>query len=128
MPIRDLLLDDSGDLAVVTGDLALAGGDTTTANVAAVQQAIAVRVRLFLAEYYLDQSIGVDWLGQILIKNPDPLVVRELLRAAIASTPDVTDVDAAQLIVDPATREGSIQYTVRTIYSTSPVSGEITSP
>ena len=38
------------------------------------------------------------------------------------------EVIAAQLLIDGATREASISYTVRTVYSSEPVSGEITSP
>lgn len=126
MPIRDFLMDASGDLAVVNGDFAVAGGDTDLVNTAAVMQAIKIRVRFFLSEYYLDESIGVDWLGQILIKNPDPLVVRELLRAAIAGVPDVVEVLSTELVND-GDRRAHIDFTVRTKYSAA-ISGSITSP
>ena len=43
-PVRDFLLDDSGDLAVVNGDLGFARGQV------AVKQGIAVRVKSFLGE------------------------------------------------------------------------------
>ena len=84
MPIRDFLQDANGDLAVVNGDFARSGGDSVDANQAAVKQAIAIRVKFFLAEYFLDESIGVDWLGQILVKNPDQVVVVELIREVTA--------------------------------------------
>ncbi len=126
MPIRDFLQDASGDLAVVNGDFARAGGDTVEANQAAVRQAIGIRVKFFLGEYFIDESIGVDWLGQILIKNPDHIVVVELIRQAIATTPDVVEVVAADL-VDDGDRRWHIDYTVRTVYSSNPITGSIAS-
>lgn len=119
-------MDENGDLAVVNGDFAVVGGDSDAQNVAAVRQSIKMRVRFFLGEYWLDEAVGVDWIGQILVKNPDPLVVRELIRAAIASTPDVTEVVAGDLVLDAATRAGVIRYTVRTRYSETTINGEIT--
>ena len=128
MPIRDLLMTDADDLAIVNGDFAVVGGDTDDANLSAVRQAIMIRVRTFLGEWFLDEAIGVDWIGRILVKNPDKVVVRELIRAAIAEVPDVVEVIAADPVIDIATRHGSITYTVRTVYSSELLTGEITSP
>ena len=128
MPVRDFFLDANGRLAVVAGDFALVGGATDAEHIDAVKQGIRIRVLLFLGEYYLDESEGVDYLGQILIRNANPLVVRELLRQAIASTPDVTEVVGAELLVDAATREASISYEVLTAYSAAAVSGSVEVP
>ncbi len=125
MPIRDFLLNTTtGKLAVVNGDFATVGGASDAENLAAVGQAIKVRVRMFLGEVWLDESIGVDWLGQILVKNPNPVVVRELIRRAIAETPDVLSVTAANLELDASTRAGSITYRVATTFGTA--TGEVT--
>lgn len=125
MPIRDFLLGDDGDLAVVNGNFALVGGETDEANQAAVKQAIACRLRMFLGEYFLDESVGVDYFGQILVRNPDPQVIRELLRQTIAGTPDVVDVVGADLLLDSPTRSASISYTVQSVYSTEPITGTV---
>jgi hypothetical protein len=126
MPVRDFLMDNTFALAVVNGDLAVAGGASIAANLQAVKQGIQVRVRLFLGEYFLDETVGVDWIGQILVKNPDPIVIRELIRTAIASTPDVVQVIGSDLIIRPD-RSAAITYTARTRYSVDLVLGEITS-
>lgn len=117
-PIRDFLLDEDGDLSISNGDFALASG------VEAVEQGISIRVKTFLGEIFLDESQGVDYLNQILIKNPSPLVVRELIREAIANTPDVTDVLGQQLVLN-SNRTGSINYQVAHVYSSSPAVGAV---
>lgn len=115
---RDFLQDATGDLAAVAGDFA------TVAGQAAVLQGIRVRVQTFLGEIFLNQDLGVDWLNQILVKNPDAIVVRELLREAIADTPDVTDVIGAQLrkVVD---RSYVINFKVLTVFSSTPLEGSV---
>ena len=126
MPVRDFLLDASGDLAVVNGDLSVVGGATDAENLAAVAQGIETRLGLWLGECYLDESQGLDYLGKILIKNPDPNEVRAELSAAISATPGVSSMVDAGLVVDAATRKASISYTVLTPYSTQALSGEVT--
>ena len=134
MPVRDFKLNEDGDRVAVRGDWALSGSTPTmgvseakTADLDAVGQGIRTRVRMFLGEYWLDESIGVDWLGQILVKNPNELAVRELIRKAIANTPDVIDVVGGRL--DPlGNREYRIAYKVRTTYGMIDDTMEITTP
>jgi hypothetical protein len=99
-------LDDSGNRV-------LSGQDYGFANDSqAVKQGIQCNVRLFLAEYWLDQSLGVNWIGKILIRNASPAIVKSEIAAAISSTPDVTRVVNVAYSVDSQTRAGSIAYTV----------------
>lgn len=123
-PVRDFLGTEDGEWAIVNGDFAFAEGAD------AVPQGIRIRLGMFLGECYLDESVGVDYLGSILdVKNPDPLVVRGLLQDQIAQTPDVTNVVGAELVqADDGSREASIDYQVDTIYSTSTFSGTIGVP
>lgn len=119
--IRDFALDDDGDIAVVNGDFA------AVADEEAVVQGIAVRLRSFLAECWLDEAQGVDWIGKILIKGADPLLVRELLREAVADTPDVLEV-ASSFVEQQPDRSARVYYRVRTVYSTQPLSQEVPLP
>lgn len=113
-PVRDFAGTQDGEWSIVNGDF------STVAGAAAVPQGIRIRVGMFLGECYLDESIGVDYLGVILVKNPDPLVVRAELQSPIADTPDVTNVSGAGLVEDPETREASITYAADSIYSEQP--------
>ncbi len=121
-PVRDFAIDASGDMAFANGDRAVVAG------AAAVQQAVRIRVGVFLGEILLDQGRGVDYINQILIKNADPLVVRELIKDRIASVPDVVIVVGADLQLDGSTREATIRYSYRDVYSTNPVEDIVVVP
>lgn len=118
-PVRDFSLDDDGDLAVANGDRVLVAGRD------AVKQGCQVKAKVFLGEIYLNQSIGVDYLNKILIKNPDPLVVREQIRARLLAVPDVLEVVGSQLTID-SNRAATITYQIRDAYSETPVSDSVT--
>lgn len=120
MPVRDILLDDSGERQLVNGDYAFAD------KVQAVKQGIACRVKLFLTEYWLDNSKGVDWIGKILVRGASEVVIKSEIAAAIADTPDVTQVVAVSFTLDKTARSGNVSYNAYTIYGE--VSGEVTGP
>lgn len=112
-PVRDFLLDTNGHLAVVNGDFATVSGQP------AVKQGIGVRLRMFLGDCFLDESQGVDYFGQVLVKGADPAVVSSVLADAIFDTPDVTQVFASDLDLTPQ-RDASVNYEVVDVYSSSP--------
>lgn len=113
-PVRDFKIDEDGEWVVENGDFVKVSGAD------AVTQGIRISIGLFLGECFLDENAGTDFLGSINIKNPDPLVVREILRARIARVPDVTNVVGAQL-VDEGSRNASIEYAYDSVYSEEPI-------
>ncbi len=120
-PIRDFLSTDDGEWDVSGGQF------HSVAGAEAVPQGIRIRLGMFLGECYLNEDEGVDYIDQILIKNPDQIVVRSLLSEAIADTPDVTNVQGAQLqLADDGSREASIQYVADTVYAEEPITAEVT--
>lgn len=122
-PVRDFAGTPQGEWQIVNGDFAVVAGQ------AAVPQGIRCRVSLILGEAsVLDQTKGVDYLGAIIVKNPDPLVVKGVLQEAISETPDVTNVYGAQLIGPTAQRSASIAWQVDTVYSQNPFSDQVTVP
>jgi hypothetical protein len=80
---------------------------------------------MFAGDCYLDESVGIDYPGVVLVKNPDELAVRAVLAERIASVPDVTDVFGAALEVDAETREAEISYQIDTEYSETPFGASI---
>ena len=69
-------------------------------------------MRLYLGEYWLDTGIGVDWIGRVLARGATPALIKSLIAAAIAETPDVTRVVNVAFAVDAATRIGRTTYSV----------------
>lgn len=102
--VRDIQLSSDGDRVVVAGDYALADGAQ------AVKQGIECRLRLFRGEYWLDEQLGVDWLGRILVRSPDALVVKAELSRAILSTPDVTRVSSTAYAEDRPARRATASF------------------
>ena len=121
MAVRDFKSDNDGEWVIDGGDF------TTVADGDAVPQGIRIRVGMFLGECYLNESIGVDYVDSIFVKNPDQLLVRSLLERAISGTPDVTNVSGAQLVNDGGRAYG-ISYSADTIYGDEPVSGQVGVP
>lgn len=119
--VRDFKGTEDGEWYTADGDFA------TVADAEAVSQGIRVRVGMMLGECYLNEDAGINYVDLILVKNPDPLVVRAIIGAEIAATPDVTNVVGAQLVEDPETREAGIEYLAETIYGET-VAGQIGSP
>lgn len=87
----DFLQADDGDLDISTGDLGFSSG------LSGVVRAIDQNLRLCLGEYFPDLSVGLDYFGQILVKAPNFLLIRELLSEQIAAAPYVSSVDVVQL-------------------------------
>lgn len=117
-PVRDFALDENGEMIIQNGDFAVVAGAE------AVPQGIRCRLKMLLGENWLDQTKGTDWLGQILIKNPNANVVRELLREQCVDTPDVTDAELGQLQLEPE-RAAQVTAEVSTIYSAQPFSAQV---
>lgn len=128
MPIFDFLQDSDGDLAVVNSGFAVAGGNTNAENVAAVAQLIRIALRMFLGECFLDESIGVDWLGEVLVKGANPSAINARLAAVISGVAGggvVTAVVSVGLVLSE-NRSASVSYSVLTVYSSDPLTGTVT--
>lgn len=104
MTVRDIALDVDGDLDISAGDLVL------VSDADAVLQAVRIRLQFFKGEWYLDESAGLPYFQDILVKNPDMNVLQFLFRKAILETPGITTVNALTLSFDSAARSLSVSY------------------
>ncbi len=93
----DLALDTDGDLALAeaTGDLETVDGND------AVAQHMRIRLRFFLAEWFLNLREGIPYYRDILVKNPDRALVRRVLTRAVAETPGIDSVLRFELVINP---------------------------
>lgn len=83
--MSDLKLDTDGDLLVDNSDLVL------NSQVDAVSQYLRARLRTFLGEWFLDQSIGIPYFKEIFKKEINIATVDAILKDAILSTPNVIE-------------------------------------
>ena len=78
----DLALDS------ITGDLDFENGDLyMVRQSAAVEQFLRQKLKLFLAEWFLDESKGVNYFDEVFVKNPRSVVIDTIFKNEILSTP-----------------------------------------
>jgi hypothetical protein len=94
-----------------TGDLDLTGHRLNlTTGEEAIEQNLRVRLRFFLAEWFLDRSQGIPYYRDILVKNPNLLLVRSLFRTAILNTTGISSVDSLDLTLDKQARKLTLAF------------------
>lgn len=94
----DFLSNADGDIAIVNGDFVLVSG------VAETVQFLQQSLRLFLGEWFLDETRGVPWLDQIFVKNPDAVLIDSTLKTFILSLPGILQLTAFDLLYDSNAR------------------------
>lgn len=96
---------------------------TNDAN--AVAQAISTRLKLWLGEWFVDQTDGTPWLTQILgpraTRNPDAAIKQRIL-----GTPGVTSIASYSSSFSGAARSLTVNVTVNTLYGQTTVSETLT--
>jgi len=106
--VRDLKLDPG------TVDLVVEGGDLVLVeDLAAISQAVRTRLRFFRGEWFGDLDVGVPYYENVYLKNPNMLVVRETLRAAIIGTTGIAEILTFDVTLDAATRTLSLAFSAR---------------
>lgn len=96
---RDLLLDETGDLDLSTGDLQHTSGQ------AAIGQALEMGYAQSKGEWYLDLDTGYDLFGIILGDGVSLQDKQEEARRVALETDGVVSVSALDVSFDAATRE-----------------------
>lgn len=75
-----------------------------------IAQEIKINLLTFLGEWFLDETWGVPYLEDILIKNPRMSLVEAILREHVESIPDVNSVTSFGLNWDRAKRTLNIDF------------------
>ena len=79
-----------------------------------VAQQIKINLLSFLGEWFLDNTYGVPYLEDILIKNPRMAVVETILRNHIYSVPNVISIDSLVIDWNRKARTLGVQFTCET--------------
>lgn len=107
--VRDLKIDST------TGDVVLDGDDLAlVSDGAAIAQAVRANLRMFLGEWFADQTVGVPWFQSILVKNPNLVAVRTAIRSAIVNTPGIADLVSYTQTFDASARTLTVTFSATT--------------
>ena len=79
-----------------------------------VVQAVRVRLLWFFQEWRLGPGFGIPYFEEILVKNPNEVKVRHLIREAVMSVDGVTNVQGVGLDIDKKTRRATVTVTFTT--------------
>lgn len=107
------------DLVITDGDLVLVSGKQ------AILQNILQRLRVFLGEWFLDNTIGLPYFQQILVKNPDLGKTDAIFQNVILGTPGVEQLSTYSFQADTATRVLRLAFSVETTSGTVDYSGTV---
>ena len=91
-------------------DLALAA----QRDLEAIRQSITIRLRFFRGEWFLDETAGLPYFQEILIKNPQVPALQSVFRAELLKVPGVSSVESLSLVFDKPGRELAVTFRVMT--------------
>ncbi len=94
----DITLDSRGDIAMATGDLALA-------------QDAASAIKTFLGEVYWDTTIGIPYFTQIFGRKPPLALLKEQFIGAAKTVPDIVSVRVFLTGLSDRVLAGQVQVT-----------------
>jgi hypothetical protein len=116
--MSDLLQTTTGDLEITNNNLTFVHAEDE------VKQRLEQRLKTYKGEWDLDIDTGVEWLTDVMVKNPKSSLVEGLLKGHITRTPGVLEIKAFDLTFINATREMDLRFTVRS--TTGDVEVEVT--
>jgi hypothetical protein len=100
-----------------TNDIVLQNGDILMIdNAERVAQQIAITLRFWLGEWFLNATEGVPYLEYILVKQPNTAHIRQILTEQIQSVEGVKAVTNMELTFDQRERHLLVEYAADTDY------------
>ena len=106
--MSDIKIDSDGDLVLQETDLVLTTGQE------AIEQHLTQRLRTFVGEWFLNNTIGIPYFQQIFKKQPDPIIVDSVLKKEIIETPGIAKLVDFELDLD-STRVLNLSFRAQTI-------------
>lgn len=103
----DLTLTTQHDLDITDGELSL------VESAAAIEQHLRIRLRFFLAEWFMDEREGIPFFRDVFVQGPNEAVIRSIFRQTIQDTPGVVEVLRLVLEIDKATRTATLSFSAR---------------
>jgi hypothetical protein len=112
-------LDEDGDMSFGNGLI-----DFYIDTPEAVAQSILTRLRLWVGEWFLDETEGTPY-SQAVLGVGKRATIEPAIRTRIIATPGVTEIISLEVIIDENRRTANIIGEVDTIFGTSTLTGII---
>lgn len=111
MPDVDIKID------LTTGDIAWDGDELAmVAGIELVQQRVIIGLRTFLREWFLDESVGVDWWGTVFTDRPKTTFIEAMLRREILLDEDIERLASFSMVVDKRARQLTVTFVAISTY------------
>ena len=104
----DLKLDSQHDLLFKDGKLVL----VSSANL--VAQRIKITLLTFLGEWFMDTTIGIPYLEQVLVKPADKTKLENIFRKKILSVDGVKKIQSIDALINRVERTLQVEFAVDT--------------
>jgi len=96
----------------INHDLYLDANNQIATSPTPLDQRIDCRLRTFRGEFWLDLSIGVDYFGTVLKKNPDLNTIRNMLSLEIQKVQGVKTLQNLSVEFDRQARKLTVAFRV----------------
>jgi hypothetical protein len=110
----DLALD-LNPLSTAFKDIFPTGGDfAMVSDKDQIRQNLLQTLNVYLGEWYLDNTIGVDYYGTILVKNPDLAAINATLISTILGVAGVQSILSFNTKIDSEGRSLTVSFKAQT--------------
>jgi hypothetical protein len=104
----DIKLDEDGDISLVNGD-----AQTTGIGAEDLSQRLRIRLNTFQGEWFMDNTLGIDWWNRVMGKNRSKMAVDALIQDSILKEPDALQIVSYTSSIS-TDRKFSCSFRVRT--------------
>ncbi len=104
----DIKLDEDGDISLVNGD-----AQTTSIGAEDLAQRLRIRLNTFQGEWFMDNTLGIDWWNRVMGKNRSKMAVDALIQDSILKEPDALQI-VSYISSISTDRKFSCSFRVRT--------------
>jgi len=96
------------DVYLVNGDLPLVSGTVQ------IEQNILQTLGVYLGEWFLDNTIGLDYYGTVFVKNPNQASINAMFISAILGVAGVISILSFSSQINTASRSMNVSFRVQT--------------